>query len=170
MSERLAALAEGYTLCFEDFTVGDAFTTSGRTITEADVVNFAGLSADYNALHVDADFAATTLHGGRIAHGLLVLAISSGLCTRLPLMKYLEPSILGLKSLECRFMKPCKLGDTIHVRLEIADTMPGKKPDRGTIAMKRVAVNQHGEDVMESIWHLVVKTRQPVGAAGQVQS
>ncbi|HYG42009.1 MAG TPA: MaoC/PaaZ C-terminal domain-containing protein [Bordetella sp.] len=168
MSDRLSILAEGYTLYFDDFTVGDHFTTSARTITEADVVNFAGLSADYNSLHVDAEFAGQTMHGGRIAHGLLVLSISSGLCTRLPLMKYLEPSILGLKNLECRFMKPCKLGDTIHVRLGIADKIPGKKPGRGTIVMTRVAVNQHGDDVMESTWHLVVKARdaQPATGAG----
>src|SRR5690606_36100541 len=110
MSERLTALLEGCTLYFEDFTVGDSFITSARTVTEADVVNFAGLSADYNALHTDAEAAGKTVHGGRIAHGLLVLSIASGLCTRLPLMKYLEPSIIGLKNLQCRFMKPCKLG------------------------------------------------------------
>jgi len=166
MSDRLSALAQEHVLCFDDFTVGDSFKTSARTITEADVVNFAGLSADYNSLHVDAEFAGHTLHGGRIAHGLLVLSITSGLCTRLPLMKYLEPSILGLKNLECKFMRPCKLGDTIHVRLGIAGKTPGRKPGRGTIAMTRVAVNQHGEDVMESTWHLVVKTRD-AQAAGE---
>lgn len=159
MSDRLLERINDYVLFYEDLNVGDTFTTSARTVTEADVVNFAGLSADYNSLHVDAEFAATTPHGGRIAHGLLVLAITSGLCTRLPLMKFLEPSILGLAHLECKFRMPCKIGDTLHARLTIADKSPGKKPDRGTLVMHRVAVNQRGEEVMVSVWHLVVKSR-----------
>lgn len=159
MSDRLLERINDYVLFYEDLNVGDTFTTSARTVTEADVVNFAGLSADYNSLHIDAEFAATTPHGGRIAHGLLVLAITSGLCTRLPLMKFLEPSILGLAHLECKFRMPCKIGDTLHARLTIADKSPGKKPDRGTLVMHRVAVNQRGEEVMVSVWHLVVKSR-----------
>jgi acyl dehydratase len=163
MSERLLDQLQDHVLWFEDFETGDTFLTSGRTVTEADVVNFAGLSADYNALHVDAEFAASTPHQGRIAHGLLVLAITSGLCTRLPVMKFLEPSILGLADLQCRFRRPCKIGDTLKVGMSITDKQPGKKPDRGTLTLSRVAVNQRGEDVMESIWQLVVRTR--AGAA-----
>ena len=147
-------------LGFNDVEVGDVWKSPARTVTEADVVNFAGLSADYNALHTDAEFAATTPHGGRIAHGMLVLAIASGLSTRLPLMKLLDPSILGLANLECRFTKPVKIGDTIHVVLSIAEKTPGRKPDRGTVAMRRTAVNQRGETVMESTWKIVVRTRE----------
>ncbi len=165
MSERLLNRIQDHVVCFEDFEVGDSFLTSGRTVTEADVVNFAGLSADYNSLHVDADFAAGTPHQGRIAHGLLVLAIASGLCTRLPVMKFLEPSILGLADLQCRFRRPCKIGDTLKVRMTVSAKQPGRKPGRGTITLSRVAVNQHGEDVMESIWQLVVRTREPGVAA-----
>jgi acyl dehydratase len=163
MNERLLGRLQDYVVCFEDLEVGDSFMTSGRTVTEADVVNFAGLSADYNSLHVDAAFAATTPHEGRIAHGLLVLAIASGLCTRLPVMKFLESSILGLADLHCRFRRPCRLGDTLKVRMTVTDKQPGRKLGRGTITFSRVAVNQHGEDVMESTWQLVVRTRE--GAA-----
>ena len=74
-------------------------------------------------------------------------------------MKFLESSILGLANLECKFRRPCKIGDTLSVRLSIVDKQPGKKPDRGTLVMSRVAVNQRGEDVMESTWYLVVRTR-----------
>jgi acyl dehydratase len=159
MGERLLKAVENYVMHFEDVEVGDRFETSGRTITEADIVNFAGLSADYNSLHVDAEFAATTQHGQRIAHGLLVLAITSGLTTRLPLMKFLEPSIIGLANLECRWLKPSRIGDTIHAVVEIAEKIDGRKPDRGTMLMKRLAVNQHGETVMESAWKIVVRRR-----------
>ncbi|QJW83328.1 acyl dehydratase [Ramlibacter terrae] len=163
MSERLLDQIQDYVVGYEDFKVGDTFMTSGRTVTEADVVNFAGLSADYNALHVDAAFAAGTPHEGRIAHGLLVLAIASGLCTRLPVMKFPEPSIPGLADLHCKFRRPCKIGDTLKVRMTVTDMQPGRKPDRGTVTFSRVAVNQRGEDVMESVWQLVVRLRAQPG-------
>lgn len=159
MSSSLLETIENTTLCFEDLNVGDRFQTGGRTLSEADIVGFAGLSGDFNSLHMDAEFAAQTPHKARIAHGLLVLAITSGLATRLPLMKLIERSILGLAGLECRWFKPSFIGDTLHVVVEIASKEAGKKADRGTLVMKRAAVNQHGDTVMESIWRIVLKTR-----------
>ena len=76
-----------------------------------------------------------------------------------PLMKFLEPSIIGLANLECRWLKPSRIGDTIHAVVEIAEKIEGRKPDRGTMLMKRLAVNQHGETVMESAWKIVVRRR-----------
>lgn len=160
MAASLLETIEGTTLYFEDLNLGDRFVTSGRTLTESDIVTFAGLSGDFNSLHMDAEFAAQTPHGKRIAHGLLVLAITSGLSTRLPLMKLIEKAILGLAGLECKWFKPAFIGDTLHVVLEITGKEPGKKPGRGTFIMKRSAVNQHGDTVMESVWRLVLKTRE----------
>jgi acyl dehydratase len=159
MSSSLLADIERTTLYFDDLDVGDRFETSGRTVTEGDIVAFAGLSGDFNSLHVDAEFAAGTPHGQRIAHGLLVLAIVSGLSTRLPLMKLIEKAILGLAGLECKWVKPAFIGDTLHAVTEIVAKEPGRKPDRGTLVMKRVALNQRGETLMESTWRLVLKTR-----------
>ncbi len=150
---------EGHTSYFEDLTVGDRFVSGGRTVTEADIVGFAGLSADFHSLHMDAEFAAATPHGRRIAHGLLVLAMVSGLCARLPVMRFMERATLGLAGIECRFLKPVFIGDTVHAALEIVEKRPGKKPDRGTIVMRRSAVNQHGETVLEATWRIVVRTR-----------
>lgn len=159
MGSDLLKTIEGTTLYFDDLNVGDRFQTAGRTITEADIVSFAGLSGDFNALHTDAEFAVTTPHGQRIAHGLLVLAIASGLATRLPLMKLMEKAILALAGLECKWLRPTFIGDTIHVVMEIQGKEPGRKPDRGTVVFKRSAVNQRGETVMESVWRLVLRTR-----------
>ena len=146
------------TICIEDIEIG-MIRTLTKEVTDRDIALFAEVSTDRNPVHLDEDYAQETRFGGRIAHGMLVLAIASGLSTRLPLMKLLEPSILGLANLECRFTKPVKIGDTIHVVLEIAEKTPGRKPDRGTVAMKRTAVNQRGETVMESTWKIVVRTR-----------
>ena len=159
MGNSLLDAMEGTTLYYEDLVVGDRFETVGRTVTEADIVGFAGLSGDFNSLHMDAEFAATTPHGQRIAHGLLVLAIASGLSTRLPLMKLIEKAILGLAGVECKWFKPTFVGDTIHVLVEIQALEPGRKPDRGTLVLKRLAVNQRGETVMENISRIVLKTR-----------
>lgn len=148
---------ERFEVHFDTLEVGQVFRTAARTVTEADIVNFAGLSGDYNALHTDAPYAEATPHGGRIAHGLLVLAIVSGLCTRLPVMKAMERTLLGLAELRCRWRRPTKIGDTLHVELEIVEKKPSSKPDRGTLMMRRSAVNQNGERVMESDWSLVLR-------------
>ena len=152
-----------YRAFWETFKEGDRFVSPARTITEADVVAFAGLSGDYNALHMDAEFAATTVHGRRIAHGLLILAVVSGLSTRLAIMRAMETTLIGLAELRCRWRKPVFIGDTIHVELEVADKAGSNKPDRGTILLRRTARNQHGEAVMDSDWSLVVKRENAPG-------
>ena len=151
---------QDYRVFWETLNVGDRFVSPARTITEADIVAFAGLSGDYNALHTDAAFAATTVHGQRIAHGLLVLSITSGLSTRLPVMKAMETTIIGLAELRCRWRKPSFIGDTIRVELTVDGKTESKKPDRGTIVLRRTARNQHDEAVLESDWSLVVKREQ----------
>ncbi len=93
---------------FETLEVGQRFVSQRRTVTETDIVNFAGLSGDYNALHMDAIHAAETSHGERIAHGLLVLAIVSGLSSRLPVMRAMERTLIGLTNLQVRWRRPTR--------------------------------------------------------------
>jgi acyl dehydratase len=149
---------------FDDLVPGTRYTTSGRTVTESDVVAFAGLSGDYNRLHVDAEFAAGTPYGERVAHGLLVLSIASGLSTRLPVSEALQPNILGLLDLQCRWPKPTRFGDTIHVVLTIDETTPTSRPGRGVLTMTREVVNQREETVMVSTWKLLIRSRSAVSA------
>lgn len=144
---------------FEDLAVGMVYESAARTVTEADVVAFAGLSGDYNALHVDEVYAAGTVHGGRIAHGLLVLSILSGLCTRVSLMQSLGETIVGLGGLECKWKRATRIGDTLHVRLEITSLRRTSRGDRGVVVFQRNAINQDGEVVLESIWTLIVACR-----------
>ncbi|HEX9648286.1 MAG TPA: MaoC/PaaZ C-terminal domain-containing protein [Alphaproteobacteria bacterium] len=150
---------EDYVVYFEDLAVGDRFVSPARTVTEADIAAFAGLSGDYNPLHTDAVAAGASAYGERIAHGLLVLAIASGLCSRTPVMKFMERSVLGLLGVECRWLKPTLIGDTVHVVLEVTATRATSKPGRGLVEMRRSAVNQRGETVMESDWTLLVRAR-----------
>jgi len=161
MSPELLKSLETASVTWDDLNPGDRFVTAGRTVTEADIVNFAGLSADYNQLHTDAEFAAQTPHGRRIAHGLLVLAIMSGLSTRLPMNKFMEKAIIGLAGLQAKWLRPVFIGDTLHVVAEVIGKEPGKKPGRGTVIFKRAAVNQKGDTVLETEWRLVMAMRNP---------
>ena len=116
----LSAL-KGQQLYWEDLNEGDQFDSPTRTITEADVANFACLSGDFNRLHVDAEYAADSAFGQRIAHGLLVVSVMSGLTTRMLMNTFLEPSLLGLLDMQCSFPNPTFIGDTIGVRVTVAE-------------------------------------------------
>lgn len=144
-------------LYFEEFSTGDQFTTPRRTVTEADVVQFAGLSGDYNPIHTDEVFSAETPFGGRIAHGLLCLSIVTGLAARLGIHDGTTIAMLGIE--EWRFLKPVMLGDTIHARLTIADKRETSKPDRGILIRGFEVVNQRGEVVQQGTIPLMVRRR-----------
>ena len=144
---------------WEDLTIGQVFDSPSRTITEADIVNFACLSADFNRLHVDATYASRTPFGQRIAHGLLVVSVMSGLTTRMLLNHFMEENLLGLLDMHVRFPKPTFVGDTIRVRVEVSAKKETSKPDRGVVTFRRQAVNQRGEVAVEGEWKLLLRRR-----------
>ena len=142
---------------YEDIEVGDEYLSPGRTITEADIVAFAGLSGDYNVLHTDAEFMKTSIFGERIAHGLLGLSISSGLGTRAVPRPFATMAFLGLR---WRFKGPIKIGDTIKVRLKVTAKKETSKPDRGIVTVQRAVLNQRGEIVQEGDTELMIERRK----------
>jgi acyl dehydratase len=141
---------------FEDIQVGQEYVSPGRTVTEADIVAFAGLSGDYNVLHTDAEFMRTSIFGERIAHGLLGLAIQSGLGTRAMPRPFATIAFLGLR---WRFKGPIKIGDTIKVRIKVTDKRETSKPDRGIVVLQRSVANQRGEIVQEGDTDIMVERR-----------
>jgi acyl dehydratase len=141
---------------FEDIEVGQEYVSPGRTVTEADIVAFAGLSGDYNVLHTDAEFMRTSIFGERIAHGLLGLAIQSGLGTRAMPRPFATIAFLGLR---WRFKGPIKIGDTIKVRIRVTDKRETSKPDRGIVVLQRSVTNQRGEVVQEGDTDVMVERR-----------
>src|SRR5437773_9939213 len=100
---------------FDDIQVGEEYESPGRTVTESDIVMFAGLSGDYNVLHTDAEFMKQSIFGERIAHGLLGLAIQSGLFSRAT-RAYATLALVGLR---WKVMAPVKIGDTILLRAKV---------------------------------------------------
>jgi acyl dehydratase len=150
---------------WEDLSVGFKYQTSTRTITEADVVAFASLTADFNRAHVDAEYAARLPYGKRIAHGMLVASFMAGLNTRTVVNQLLEPSLLALMDVQCKFLKPTFINDTIGVDVEVIEARETSKPDRGVVTFRRTAINQHGEATVECIVKMLVQRRSPQARA-----
>lgn len=147
----------GMPMYFEDFEVGQRFVTAGRTVTEADVVNFAGVSGDYNPIHTDAEFAKSTPFGQRIAHGLLVLSMLTGLRQRTGATD--GTLIAWLEIRNYRFLKPVLIGDTVHGETEIVEKRETSKPDRGIVVQRVRVLNQRGEVVQEGEFVTMIRRR-----------
>ena len=144
-------------LWFEDFEVGDSKTTPGRTITEADMVNFAGISGDFNAIHMDAEFSKTGPFGRRVVFGLLVMSIASGMVVQTGMVNGLQGGFREIS--QWKFMKPVFIGDTIHVEYEITDARLIPRAGGGLIVLEQRIKNQHQETVMKGSWTAFVLSR-----------
>lgn len=146
---------------FEDMQIGDKAVSVGRTITEADIVNFAGISGDYNTLHTDAEFAKGSIAGQRIAHGMLPYVIASGLFTRTSYNLAIMESLTAFTEIRSwKFKKPVLIGDTIHVLVELIekeDSRPESK--NGKVVFRRKVINQKDEVVQEGEWVMLYKKR-----------
>jgi acyl dehydratase len=136
-------------LFWEEWEVGKSFTSAARTVTETDIVMFAGISGDYNPLHINEEYCKTTQFGTRIAHGPLVYAIAAGLLFQLHLYDDTLIAFLGFENL--RFTKPVKIGDTIHAKVTVTEVTETSKPDRGVMKRLLQVINQRGEVVQEGI-------------------
>lgn len=143
-------------LYFEDFELDTRYVTRSRTITEADVVAFAGLSGDFNPLHVDEEFAKNTIFGSRIAHGLLGLSVASGLINQLGIG---EGTVIAFLGLTWNFKGVIRFGDTITVQERVVEKRETSKNDRGILRMAITVLNQHGDVVQEGEHVLMVKRR-----------
>lgn len=144
-------------LYFEEFAVGQRFDTASRTVTEADIVGFAGLSGDYNQIHTDAEFARGTPYGQRIAHGLLGLSIASGLAMRSGI---LEGTVIAFREInEWKFVKPIFIGDTVRVELSVTETKALPRLNGGSCTILLEVKNQKPETVMKGAWTVLVMSR-----------
>ncbi len=133
---------------FDDIAVGDRYDTLGRTITEADVVNFAGVSGDFNALHTDAEVMADSAFGERIAHGALVFSIVTGLLwqSRSEAEKEAIVAFYGVD--ELRFVKPVFVGDTIHAEVEVAERERRDHPVATGVVRYEIDVRNQDEETV----------------------
>ena len=141
---------------FEEFELGMSFTSPGRTVTESDIVSFAGLSGDYTQIHTDAEFSKSTVVGERVAHGLLGLAIASGLAVRTGV---LEGTVIAFREIvEWKFVKPIFIGDTVRVTQEVVELKSLPRLGGGAVNIELRLINQHDDVVMKGIWKVLVSS------------
>ncbi|NPT58469.1 MaoC/PaaZ C-terminal domain-containing protein [Paraburkholderia elongata] len=131
---------------WQDFEVGEVIETAPRTIEGGDVSLFAGLSGDFNPLHVNAVDAESGAFGERIAHGLLTLAVTSGQINQTALLVGTAIGILGLDKV--RFSNPVRFGDTIFTSVKVTEARASSKASRGVVAMEVKVENQRDEVVL----------------------
>lgn len=144
-------------LSYDDISEDLEFETASRTITESDVMMFAGLTGDFNELHTSTSYAEHTSFGSRIAHGMLTLAIANGLYMRLNLFEKNTVANLGIENWS--FKKAVRIGDTLHVILTLAGKRLTSTPGRGIIRWNVNVLNQNSETVADGVWVKMFLTR-----------
>jgi len=142
---------------YDEFQIGEVFTSPARTITEYDITQFAGNTADYNPLHTNEEWAKKTQFGGRIAHGMLGASIGIGLWCRLGLM---DGSALAFLGTSWDFKNAIMIGDTIYSKITVGDMRMTSKPGRGIIFLDFEIINQKGEVCQVGQMKLMVGTKE----------
>jgi len=132
---------------YEDLGVGEEYESPGRTITEADIVNFSAISGDWSPVHCDEEYCQRTPYKTRIAHGLLGLAVVEGLKQRIP--AFADVRYMASLYWNYKFTGPILIGDTIRIRVKIASKRETKQPDREIVVEYITMVNQRDEVVQE---------------------
>lgn len=154
-------------LFFEDLAPGDVFTSTGRTITESDVVNFAGLSGDFNQIHLDAEAAKSSMYGQRVAYGMLGISVATGLLDRIGVFRESMAAMLEIES--WKFVAPVFIGDTVHLRLTIESTRLTSRGDRGIVRRRLELLNQRDEVVQQGIITVMVLCRSAALVSDHVE-
>ena len=146
---------EGWYL--EDFEVGTTYRSAARTVTETDVVNFAGLSGDFNPLHMDEEFAKNeSIFGHRIAHGMIGPVFMTGLSNQ---MGIFTGTTIAFLELSIRYPAPLEIGSTVHLEMKPTDIHHSSKPGRGVLTMEANLVDQGGKVTTQCVWKLMMRSR-----------
>ena len=143
-------------LYYDDIEVGQEWISPGRTVTQTDIINFAGVSGDFNPIHMDHEFARTTVFQQPIAHGLLVFSMASGLAIFSPPMRTL--AFMSIR--EWQFLEPVFVGDTIRVNTKVLEKQAKSRGKRGVVTWRRQLMNQHGKIVQEGVIVTLVEGRK----------
>ena len=144
-------------LYYEDFEIGQKMVTRGRTITESDLVQFAGLTGDYNPMHTDAEYCKDSFLGQRVAHGMLTLSYAIGQAYQLGFM---ERTVLSFRGLDMKFSVPVYIGDTIHAEITIKEKKEARRLGGGSVALDFRVVNQDGKAVQKGTINILVAARE----------
>ena len=141
----------------EDFEIGKTYRSISRTVTETDVVNFAGLSGDFNPLHMDDEYAKSeSIFGHRIAHGMIGPVFMTGLSNQ---MGNFFGTTIAFLELSIRYPAPLEIGATVHLEMTPTDIHHSAKPGRGVLTLDANLVDQTGKVITQCVWKLMMKSR-----------
>ena len=144
-------------LYLDEFEVGKVYVSNARTVTETDVVNFAGVSGDFNPLHMDEEFGKQNMFGKRVAHGALGFIMNTGFENQMGL--YMGTCIAFME-FTCKYLAPLCIGDTVHTEVTPTELIPSSKnPKKGILKQTARLVNQEGKVIMESQETLMMKRK-----------
>jgi acyl dehydratase len=143
-------------LWFEDFEVGAELETPARVVGEEDIRLFAEVSGDRNPLHLDDDYAAKSVFGGRVAHGLLGTAVASGLLNR---SRLTAGTLIALVGLEWRFRRAIRPGAAVRLRVRVLGLRASREPDRGVVRLGLTLLGEDGEADQEGVFTILVRRR-----------
>lgn len=152
----MAAVSSTQGLYYEDYEIGVTMQTRGRTITESDIVSFAGLTGDYNPMHTDAEYMKESMFGQRVAHGLLTLSYAVGQAYQLGFM---ERTVLAFRGLEMKFSLPVFIGDTVHAELIVREKKDAARLGGGMVTIDIKIINQNGKTVQSGELLVLVASR-----------
>lgn len=141
---------------FEEIEIGQKMITRGRTITEADIVNFAALTGDYNPMHTDAEYMKGHMLGQRVAHGMLTLSYAVGQIYQLGFM---ERTVLAFRGLEMKFSLPVFIGDTVHAEIVVMEKKEARRLGGGTMTAEIKIINQEGKTVQSGTMTLLMASK-----------
>ena len=144
-------------LYFEDFSIGQNVVTEKRTITENDIMSFAALSGDDNRIHTDPEFSKTTMFGKQVAHGLLGLAVASGLAWKTGI---LDGTVIAFREVnEWKFIKPVFIDDTIYVEMEVRETKALPRIGGGSVTITLEVKKEDGEVCHRGLWTVLMMSK-----------
>lgn len=132
---------------FDEFRIDEEIVSGARTVTEADVVGFACLSGDFHPEHINKEYAGKGPFGERIAHGLLVLSMATGLLNQTGTF---EGTSIAILEVTARFLKAVKLGDTIRAMQKVVSKKEASEPDRGVLSTRITVLNQDDQIILEA--------------------
>ncbi|MFN8378299.1 MAG: MaoC/PaaZ C-terminal domain-containing protein [Anaerolineae bacterium] len=152
----MAAVSSTHGLYYEDYEIGMTMSTRGRTITESDIVSFAGLTGDYNPMHTDAEYMKESMFGQRIAHGLLTLSYAVGQAYQLGFM---ERTVLAFRGLDMKFSLPVFIGDTVRAQLVVREKKDAARLGGGMVTIDIKILNQNDKTVQSGELLVLVASR-----------
>ncbi len=153
-------------LWYEELIEGMTVETRGRTVTEADIVNYAGISGDFNPMHTDAEFATKTPYGKRIAHGALGLSIAIGLLYQ---TGFMEGTIMAFVGVEWKFKEPVYIGDTIKVTAKVSGKRDMPSAGGGLVMFDIKVIKQDGKVAHKGELTIMMQSKAAVEKAKESQ-